>query len=98
MHSVRLHKEGGLPQIARASAFKGTLRLLWGLFAASILIPLTLFVAAAWYSHGQALEEAKRTVEKTTLILHGHAQKVFESYGLVMDRVMDRVASISWEE
>ncbi len=87
-----------MPQIARASGFKGTLRVLWLLFAASILIPLLLFVAAAWHSRDHALDEAQRTVEKTTLILHGHAQKVFESYGLVMDRVADRVASTSWAE
>ncbi|WP_262271889.1 ATP-binding protein [Microvirga yunnanensis] len=74
---------------------EGAHRVLWVLFIVSLVLPVSLFGAAAWHSRTHALDEAYKAIERATLVLQGHAQKVFESYELVMDRVEDRVASMA---
>ena len=78
----------------RLIGLEGAHRILWALFIVSLLLPMGLFATAAWHSRTQALDDAHEAVEKATLVLQGHAQKVFETYELVMDRVEDRVAAI----
>src|SRR5688500_10707077 len=87
--------ESTLPDVARRwFGLEGARRIRWALFVVSLLPPTSLFVVTAWHSRSHALDEAYKAVEKSTLVLQGHAQKVFESYELVMDRVEDRVAAI----
>jgi hypothetical protein len=87
--------ESTLPDVARRwFGMEGARRILWALFVVSLVLPIGLFIAAAWHSRTHALDEAYKAIERATLVLQGHAQKVFESYELVMDRVEDRVVSI----
>jgi hypothetical protein len=87
--------ESTLPDVARRLfGLEGAHRILWALFIISLVLPVSLFAVAAWHSRTQSLNGAYKAVEKATLVLQGHAQKVFESYELVMDRVEDRVAPI----
>ncbi len=87
--------ENTLPDAARRwFGLEGAHRVLWALFIISLVLPVSLFAAAAWHSRTHALDEAHKAIERATLVLQGHAQKVFESYELVMDRVEDRVASM----
>lgn len=86
--------ESTLPDVARRwFGLAGARQILWALFVVSLVLPTSLFVAAGWHSRSHALDEAYKAVEKATLVLQGHAQKVFESYELVMDRVEDRVVA-----
>jgi hypothetical protein len=81
-----------LPDVARRLfGFAGAHRILWALFIVSLVLPIGLFGAAAWHSRTHVLDEAYKTVEKATLVLQGHAQKVSEAYELVVDQVEDRV-------
>jgi hypothetical protein len=93
--AIQLCMESTLPDVARRLfGLEGAHRILWALFIISLVLPVSLFAVAAWHSRTQALNGAYKAVEKATLVLQGHAQKVFESYELVMDRVEDRVTSI----
>lgn len=83
-----------MPDVTRRLRLESAHWILWALFIISLVLPIGLFGIAAWQSRTHALAEANKAVEKATLVLQGHAQKVFESYELVMDRVEDRVVSI----
>ncbi len=75
-----------------------TTRLLWAVLAASILIPVALFGFAAWESRRQALREAERTAERIAQSIQQHAQNVFDTIRVTMDRIDDRLGSMTVEE
>ena len=66
------------------------------LIAASLLLPLTLFALAAWYSHGETLRRAEARVERTARVLEEHALKVFETHRLVIEVVNLRLRFMDW--
>ena len=74
---------------------------MWGrpglaLIAASVLLPIILFVLAAWFSYVETLRKAEARVERTTRILEEHALKVFETQRLVIEEVNLRLRFMVW--
>jgi two-component system, NtrC family, sensor kinase len=66
------------------------------LFIASVVGPLVIAGLMAWQQHRNAEREAYSHVHHTLGLLHEHAQRVFEIYDLVLDRVADRIEGLSW--
>jgi two-component system NtrC family sensor kinase len=64
----------------------------------SVLLPLSLFLAAAWYDRAGELKLAEERVAATTDTLAEHAKSVLQSVDLVLYRVADRVEGKSWGE
>ena len=75
-----------------------TAGLLWIVLVASTLIPIGMFGFAAWQSRRQALSEAERTTERISQSIQQHAQNAFDMIRVTMDRVDDRVGSMSIDE
>ncbi len=74
---------------------------IWGrpgsaLIAASVVLPIVLFVLSAWYSYNETIRRAEQRVERTTRILEEHALKVFESQRLVIEEVNLRLRFMDW--
>ena len=74
---------------------------IWGrpglaLIAASVVLPIALFVLSAWFSYTETLHRAEQRVERTTRILEEHALKVLESQRLVIEEVNLRLRFMDW--
>ncbi|MFC4175458.1 ATP-binding protein [Microvirga sp. GCM10011540] len=65
---------------------------------AAVLVPLALFLVAAWESRSQRFQEAEQLVHRTVDVLREHAGRVFETQSLVLDRVDERIRGMSWSE
>jgi len=48
--------------------------MVWG----ALFVPLTAFVAAAWWGYEHAVGEAKASAERTAVLVRGQAQRTFE--------------------
>ncbi|HEY9024992.1 MAG TPA: hypothetical protein VIP05_11875, partial [Burkholderiaceae bacterium] len=48
--------------------------MVWG----AVLVPLTAFVAAAWWGYEHALGEAQAAADRTAVLVRGQAQRTFE--------------------
>ena len=86
---------------ATASADGRRRPAIWGrpgsaLIAASVVLPIVLFVLSAWYSYNETMRRAEQRVERTTRILEEHALKVFESQRLVIEEVNLRLRFMDW--
>ncbi len=68
------------------------------LFIASVVGPALIAALVIWQQHRHAERQAYDHVRYTLGLLHEHAQRVFEIYDLVIDRVADRIQGLSWEE
>lgn len=68
------------------------------LFIASVVGPMLIAALVIWQQHRYAERQAYDHVRYTLGLLHEHAQRVFEIYNLVLDRVADRIESLSWDE
>jgi len=68
------------------------------LLLASILGPLLLWALASWQDYRQLNREADEDVHKTVDILYEHTGKVLESLELVLRRVDEHIAGMSWDE
>ncbi|MBR0871814.1 response regulator [Bradyrhizobium tropiciagri] len=71
-------------------AQRNSLRLLQWMMAASLALPLALFVFAAGMSWVSIDEAADRDIERTLDVAHEHALKVFET----IDRSLSEIAEI----
>ena len=60
-------------------AQRNSLRLLQWMMAASLALPVALFVFASTVSYNSTLENADREIERTLDVAHEHALKVFET-------------------
>ena len=60
-------------------AQRNSLRLLQWMMAASLALPVALFVIAASISYGSTRDIADREIERTLDVAHEHALKVFET-------------------
>ncbi|WP_158670400.1 hybrid sensor histidine kinase/response regulator [Bradyrhizobium guangdongense] len=60
-------------------AQRNSLRLLQWMMAASLALPIALFVVAATISHTSTRDIADREIERTVDVAHEHALKVFET-------------------
>lgn len=60
-------------------AQRNSLRLLQWMMAASLALPVALFVIAASISYSSTRDIADREIERTLDVAHEHALKVFET-------------------
>src|SRR5690625_3755221 len=81
-----------MPEAARAG------RSMRALLVISAAVPLLLFLAVAWYLHGERLANARAHVEQTDTMLEEHALRVFEAQQLVLVRVDQRILGMSWPQ
>ena len=59
--------------------------MVWG----AVLVPLTTFVAAAWWGYEHAVAEAEAAAERTAVLVRGQAQRSFEIAALIAHRAAD---------
>src|SRR5580704_1313597 len=76
----------------------GTSRLLRRLMIAVIVVPVTLFLAAAWLNYEAAFDAARVRVVNATDAINQHAQKVFETAELILGQVAERTDDMDWPE
>lgn len=77
---------------------KSLLRPSRALLAISLLLPAVLFGLAGWRNYNDVLAETRSKVEKSVLISHEHTLKVFETHGLVIDNVNERLDGLDWKD
>ncbi|MDB5406587.1 MAG: baeS [Rhodospirillales bacterium] len=75
-----------------------TIRLHRLLLAVTVLVPALLFLGAAWQNHDDVLREGRDTIERTVAIQREHALKVFDTIELVLARIDEHIAGLSWDE
>ncbi len=63
-----------------------------------IILPVLLFVGAAWINYRWAWDEAEGQLSRTTDAVHEHALKVFETNELILDRIAERFGDLSWQQ
>ncbi len=68
------------------------------LLVAAVLVPILAFAAAAWRDHSRLQAEAAATVDRLSAVAEEHALKVIETNALVLDRILDRVRGLGWDE
>jgi two-component system NtrC family sensor kinase len=73
----------------------GLLRLL---LAATVVIPLLLFVGASWLDYRAAFGEAERDLQHISQVGREHAEKVFDGQNQVIERVADLVRGMAEPE
>jgi len=66
-------------------------RLYYLLIVTAILVPAAIFAVAAYYNRLDVMRDGRESVVRTATVMHEHARKVFDSVGLLLDRVDDRV-------
>ena len=71
-----------------------SVRLHQAMLAAALLVPASLFGAAAWRNLHELRREAADTVGRTAAIMHEHARKVFETQELLLSLIEERVADL----
>jgi two-component sensor histidine kinase len=81
----------------RAPAWRApwTLRTL---FIASVAGPLAIFAAVSWQHYRNIEREAYDQVRHTLGLFREQAQRVFDIYDLVLDRVGDAIQGLSWDQ
>jgi len=62
--------------------------MVWG----AVLVPLTAFVAAAWWGYEHAVREAQATAERSAVLVRGQAQRTFEIARDIAHRAEDAAA------
>jgi signal transduction histidine kinase/CheY-like chemotaxis protein len=80
-----------MPQVAPRMTARAYLRLL---FALSVILPATVFIATSVESYRRIWQDAERHVDGTIAVMHEHAQKVFETQELVLDLVSDMIGEM----
>jgi PAS domain S-box-containing protein len=73
---------------------RSAIRLHRAILAASVLVPATVFAAAAWWNRGEVLREGTETVERTSAVIQEHAARVFDTAALVLGRIEERIRGL----
>ena len=73
-----------------------TVRLIQGLMAMSVLVPIIGIGIVIWHDRDAVLQAAERHVEQSVDVLHEHTLKVFEIHDLVLDKVAMRIDGLDW--
>lgn len=68
------------------------------LTAATLLIPLLLFILTAWLDYRSLIRLNTQEATRTAAILEQHALNVFETVQLVADRVNAELGQMSWQQ
>jgi two-component system NtrC family sensor kinase len=82
---------------ARASLPGGgrsAIGLLRFLLVASVVLPVALFVLAAWLNYRAAFAEAEQGVIRMSEVAHQHAAKVFDGQSQIVDRVSEIIRGL----
>ena len=80
------------------SPFRPNLRIYWPLAAASVLVPLIIFVVVAWQGYTQTLRDAQTDAQRSAQIFYRHARNIFQVHELIAERVSESVRARSWDE
>ena len=64
---------------------------------ASLLVPLLLFAAAAWYDRAVILQTANERLSSTTDALAGQAEAVMQTADLALSLELDAVKGMDWQ-
>jgi two-component system, NtrC family, sensor kinase len=70
----------------------GITRALRLLTVAVIVVPVILFVAAAWLNYIAAFRDARERVNRAKDAIHEYALKAFENDELILDRIAEHIA------
>ncbi|HJT08750.1 MAG TPA: ATP-binding protein [Stellaceae bacterium] len=73
-----------------------TVRLIQGLMAMSVLVPIVGIGLVIWQDRDAVLQAAERHVEQSVDVLREHTLKVFEIHDLVLDKVAMRIDGLDW--
>jgi two-component system NtrC family sensor kinase len=65
------------------------------LLAASLLVPIALFVAVTWVDYRATIRDAERDLERTSEVAREQAERVFDSQAQLADRVNDLTRGLS---
>ncbi len=68
------------------------------LWIASVLLPLLVFVAGAWWTWSQVQTETRFRLEQIVDLLHEHAARSFEIQDAVLAAVQGRLAGMNWPD
>jgi len=68
------------------------------LLVASVVAPAALFAFFAWQSHQTAMQTAHERADRFAAIVREHALKVFETIGLTLENVDQRLQTATWHE
>ena len=74
---------------------RNSLRLLQWMMAASVALPITLFVFASAVSYVSTHDTADREIERTLDVAHEHALKVFETIDRSLSEIDEMIDGIS---
>jgi two-component system NtrC family sensor kinase len=74
---------------------RNSLRLLQWMMAASLALPLALFVFASAVSYASTQDTADREIERTLDVAHEHALKVFETIDRSLSEINDIIDGIA---
>jgi signal transduction histidine kinase len=85
---------------ARATArgverLAGVLRML---LAACVVLPFVVIGTLAWLNYRHVAKEAETTVRRVVDVLYEHAERVFETQELVLDKIDTLIAGLDWNE
>ena len=69
-----------------------------GWLAASVLGPLLMFGAAAWYDQSAVIGRADDAAAATTHALAEHAKAVLQTASLALDLELNQVAGMDWPQ
>ena len=76
------------------NAQRNSLRLLQWMMAASVALPLALFVFASAVSHRSVRQQADQQIERSLDVAHEHALKVFETIERSLSEINEIVRGI----
>jgi hypothetical protein len=68
------------------------------LLASAIVVPTSVFVAAAAWNRSEVLRDGTDAVIRTAAVMHEHAAKVFDTADLILAHVNDRTRAMTWDE
>lgn len=75
-----------------SSPAERSLRLL---AVAAFVLPVLVFLAAAWIAYDHAFDEARSRLQRTLDVVHEHAIKVFETDALVAEQINQTLQGLS---
>ena len=93
MRSGSRSDSAGPPAPHDATESISTLRWLRAAGWLAAMLPLVMFVIAAWYLYRADVSRARLAVERVALVAEEHAQKVFETNIALIRRVIDVMGS-----
>lgn len=82
-------------EVAARSPSSPAERSLRLLAVAAFVLPVLVFLAAAWIAYDHAFDEARSRLQRTLDVVHEHAIKVFETDALVAEQINQTLQGMS---